>query len=459
MVLLFGSTSFLRADGLTIGFETGDFSEYTFVNDATYPWVVTSDDANTGTYCMKSTNSGVASSSSTIEATFTFTQDGTFSFAALCMGEGTSTAWDKCIFSIDGVQQFAYGAHVSGWNNYTYDVAAGTHTMTWSYTKDSSVNPTGDYFMVDDITVSEGTVPPGPTPPGPTPGEEVTYDFDDNTMQGWTAIDANNDGYNWVLGSEAGGVYLVEGGSLAGSGHNSSADLMCSGSYSNVTNQAITPDNYLVSPAKDAYIGISFFACGQDASYVAEHFGVAVSTGSASASDFTMLQEWTMTAKSSGVNSIGRGGQTRAQGSWHEYTVDLSAYEGQEIWVAIRHFNCNDQFILDVDDITLSLGGTRLGLEYLQLLHLRQQRIGVALVAVQLEVGLSCRLAYNQHHHCLVVVCYLAVGQFYFLSLFILTDADYTDSVYYVLPWLQQCSQFGVVLAYKQYLVVVQQAE
>ena len=53
--------------------------------------------------------------------------------------------------------------------------------------------------------------------------------------------------------------------------------------------------------------------------------------------------------------SIGRDGQTRAQGSWHEYTVDLSSYAGQEIWVAIRHFNCNDMFILDVDDITLGV--------------------------------------------------------------------------------------------------------
>ena len=170
-----------------------------------------------------------------------------------------------------------------------------------------------------------------------------------------TTIDANNDGYDWVLGSQVGGVYLVAGASLAGSGHNSSNDLVCSGSYSNATSAAITPNNFLVSPNKGAYTGVSFFACGQDASYVAEHFGVAVSTGSnTNANDFTIVQEWTMTAKNQGAMSIGRDGQTRAQGSWHEYTVDLSAYAGQQIWVAIRHFNCSDMFILDVDDITLT---------------------------------------------------------------------------------------------------------
>ena len=60
-----------------------------------------------------------------------------------------------------------------------------------------------------------------------------------------------------------------------------------------------------------------------------------------------------MTAKSEGAMSVGRNGQTRAQGSWYQYTVDLSSYAGQDIWVAIRHFNCTDQFILNVDDIVL----------------------------------------------------------------------------------------------------------
>ena len=61
-----------------------------------------------------------------------------------------------------------------------------------------------------------------------------------------------------------------------------------------------------------------------------------------------------MTSKGSGVMAPGRDGQTRAQGNWYEYTVDLSAYAGQDIYVAIRHFNCSDMFYLDVDDITLN---------------------------------------------------------------------------------------------------------
>ena len=54
-------------------------------------------------------------------------------------------------------------------------------------------------------------------------------DVDDGMPSDWTTIDADGDGYNWVLGSQVGGVYLVSGASLAGSGHNESANLICSG--------------------------------------------------------------------------------------------------------------------------------------------------------------------------------------------------------------------------------------
>ena len=173
----------------------------------------------------------------------------------------------------------------------------------------------------------------------------VDYTFDDSTMQGWTNIDADGDGYAWVS-SENPGVYHNSSANLSGTGHNGSFAYVISGSYANQLSQALTPDNYLVSPQKAAYTNVSFWACAQDPSYPAEHFGVAVSTtDNNSFSSFATIQEWTMTAK---------------QGNWYEYTVDLSAYAGQYIWVAIRHFNCTDEFVLNVDDITLEFTGTQL---------------------------------------------------------------------------------------------------
>ena len=117
-----------------------------WTNDATYPWTVV--DGH-----MQSSNAGVASSTSSISVVLTFLSDGTVEFDAECMGEGSSTIWDKCIFSIDGLAQFTYGANVSGWNHYSYDVPSGEHTLSWSYSKDGSVDPTGDYFAVDNVVV------------------------------------------------------------------------------------------------------------------------------------------------------------------------------------------------------------------------------------------------------------------------------------------------------------------
>ena len=163
----------------------------------------------------------------------------------------------------------------------------------------------------------------------------VSYDFEYG-MQGWTSIDADGDGFQWFNSETKLGP---------GYGHESNF-CMFSQSYDN-TFDILYPDNYLVTPekfkiGKDA--SFSFWACAQDLEYPAEHFGVAVSTeGNTSAADFTTIKEWTMTAKG-----------TREQGTWYQYTVDLSEYEGQELWIAIRHFNCFDEYYLAVDDVQIN---------------------------------------------------------------------------------------------------------
>ncbi|MBQ6191627.1 MAG: hypothetical protein IJK51_04935 [Bacteroidaceae bacterium] len=137
-----------------INFETGDLSQFSFQNDSEYPWIVTDETAAEGKYCMRSGNAEVSSSSSAISATRTYDEDGIICFDAKCMGEGSG--WDKCVFYIDGEQQFSYGALGRGWAFFYFPVQAGTHTFKWEYTKDSSVNPDGDAFFVDNIQFLQG---------------------------------------------------------------------------------------------------------------------------------------------------------------------------------------------------------------------------------------------------------------------------------------------------------------
>ena len=195
----------------------------------------------------------------------------------------------------------------------------------------------------DQVKVWWGDQNPGPGPGG-CEGDEFSVNFESGIPAGWTTIDADGDGYNWNLASTTMGT---------GYGHNNSSDMIFSQSYDNNVG-VLYPDNYLVSPALTLCEGseFTFWACAQDAGYAAEHFGVAISENGV---NFDMVQEWTMTAKGEGkASSANRSG--RAQGSWYQYTVDLSAYAGEGRYIAIRHFNCSDMFYLDVDDIELNNG-------------------------------------------------------------------------------------------------------
>ena len=160
--------------------------------------------------------------------------------------------------------------------------------------------------------------------------QDFLFDFEDGTYQFWTCIDADGDEDCW---------WIIEQ-QFELTGHNNSQYFAISASYD-------SPDNFFVAPDKDYYAKISFWACS-DVDYFEEHFGVAVSTTEQySADSYTTIQEWTITAEDG----------AKDQGPWREYTADLSAYAGQEIWVAIRHFNCN-QHILFLDDITLTYDPT-----------------------------------------------------------------------------------------------------
>ena len=171
----------------------------------------------------------------------------------------------------------------------------------------------------------------------PNRGITYTYDFEgEPVLADWTTIDADGDGHDWfngrLLGTEM--------------GHNETDGWACSESYK--FPDALTPDNYLVSRQflASADASISFWACSHDELYPEEHFGVAVSTsGNTNPADFTTIAEWTI------PNNWNKG-----QSEWTEYRADLSQYDGQMIYIAIRHFDCTDRYKLDVDDVTIIAG-------------------------------------------------------------------------------------------------------
>lgn len=166
------------------------------------------------------------------------------------------------------------------------------------------------------------------------PAEMVpfTESFEDG-MGGWTAIDADKDGFNWTQS--------IFGQSENNMETNSGLGCIYSESYSNSAQQALSPDNWLVSPELVLDGELSFYAKGQDPNYCAEHFAVYVTTGA-----YDDLSGYTQVSD-----------ELIATSDFQQYTVDLSQYAGQKGFVAIRHYNVTDMFTLVVDDITYTMGG------------------------------------------------------------------------------------------------------
>lgn len=128
-----------------------------FDSDGDYPWQVVSEGDRD---YAQSGNNGVQSSSSILTATVTVEKTSTLSFDYKAWGEENSfgTIYDACIFSLDDETQFTYGAADNDWTTFSLELSPGTHTLTWCYTKDSSVNPTGDYFAIDNVAIKAKAV-------------------------------------------------------------------------------------------------------------------------------------------------------------------------------------------------------------------------------------------------------------------------------------------------------------
>ncbi len=137
------------------------------------------------------------------------------------------------------------------------------------------------------------------------------------TPTGWTLIDADGDGQNWYVWN-----LTLDDGTVQ--------TTFSSNSYINQVG-ALTPDNWAITPQRKLGTQVSFDAWGQDPSYAAEHFQVYVSTTGTEIADFTPISD----------EIVATGAQTK-------YTFDLGENAGKMGYIAIRHFNVTDQYILNV---------------------------------------------------------------------------------------------------------------
>ena len=154
-------------------------------------------------------------------------------------------------------------------------------------------------------------------PEGPT---TFFYDFQDQSLEHFTLIDANGDGKNWEITKKYG------------------TDEYHAISYSYFSG-SITPDNYMIT--KDAYSitassKLSYKVWGVNANY--DYYAVVVSEDG---ENFESVIEEAFPADASTVRTK---------------EINLNSYAGKALYIGFRHYNCSGQYYVCIDDFQLTDG-------------------------------------------------------------------------------------------------------
>lgn len=155
--------------------------------------------------------------------------------------------------------------------------------------------------------------------------------FDDLNISDWTLYDQDGDGKNW------------ETIQLAGL-----SPAIVSYSYDNAATAALTPNNYIVSPAINLSAATSAFLTfkvkGQDPAFNAEKYSVYISTTNSVSAILATTPVLTELASANGPGGV-----------YYVKTINLAAYVGQaQIYVAFRHYETSDEFSIHIDDVKIA---------------------------------------------------------------------------------------------------------
>ena len=130
------------------GFESGDLYQNMWINDGTNPWEVITQGPHSGTYCVRSTNKTMFSSSKlSLGVNVPVTCVVTYWAMVDCFplnGGG---------FFIDNVQQGETLKDKVPWTKFSVALSPGNHLLEWKYGNQLTEGDYENAFYVDDITV------------------------------------------------------------------------------------------------------------------------------------------------------------------------------------------------------------------------------------------------------------------------------------------------------------------
>lgn len=168
--------------------------------------------------------------------------------------------------------------------------------------------------------------------------------FEDiNTLSEWLAFDADGDGNNWGYSN----TYAAHSG----------AGVIYSASYDN-NSGALTPDNWIVSApinfTEDNYL--SFWVAAQDPAWNKEHYAVYFFAEApetvADLVNGVKVHEATIPEGDAAQEETPDGDHL-----WQRFVIAVPAdFAGKTGYVAFRHFESTDMYIMNIDDVAVTEG-------------------------------------------------------------------------------------------------------
>uniref|UniRef100_UPI003FEFC5D5 choice-of-anchor J domain-containing protein n=1 Tax=Eubacterium sp. TaxID=142586 RepID=UPI003FEFC5D5 len=176
------------------------------------------------------------------------------------------------------------------------------------------------------------------------PGWNVEWSesFEQGIPSTWQNIDNDGDGYKWWKVKEEISFENIDNSTHHGNESIHSNSFLRYGGYNQ---QALEPNNWLILPeqnlnAKKNY-ALTFDIVAFDGGYLKDKIGIYISTDGGNS--YTQLGDDFDFTQSELGNS------TDVRDVWQEVEVDLSAYSGKKVSIAIVHHNSRDEYMVVMD--------------------------------------------------------------------------------------------------------------
>ena len=173
------------------------------------------------------------------------------------------------------------------------------------------------------------------------PGWNVEWSesFEQGIPSTWQNIDKDGDGYKWWKVKEESGFENDDKSTHHGE------QSIHSNSFIKQSRKILTPDNWLILPeqnlSKKKIYSLTFDIVAFDGLYLKDKIGIYISTDGGNS--------YTQLGNDFDFTQSELGDSYNVKDVWQEVEVDLSAYSGKKVTIAIVHHNSRDEYMVVMD--------------------------------------------------------------------------------------------------------------